>query len=59
MNNQTEFVVYGVDGSRLYSVTDYAEYDLTFSYPLLCYEHTFSQYDKCYSQYLNKYGIVL
>lgn len=59
MNNQTEFVVYSIDGSRLYSVTDYAEYDLTFSYPLLCYEYTFSQYDKYHSQYLNKYGIVL
>lgn len=59
MNNQTEFVVYSIDGSRLYSVTDYAEYDLTFSYPLLCYESAFSQYDKYYYQYLNKYGIVL
>ena len=59
MNNQRSLEVCDINGNILYSVSDFAEYDLTHGYSSLRYDRYSDVTDELYRLYLSNYGIGL
>ena len=59
MNNQCSLEVCDINGTTLYSVSDFVEYDLTHIYSSLHYEQYSDVTDELYRLYLSNYGIGL